>query len=129
MPNNSEISFLRAAVGLLSAAKKRSRCVSCSGVTRDRFRFSRDAPVFDLGALEELPEERVRDDVCSKRDCCPSSSAVGDSGGGGASVEADNGTSPGVLGDMDALGEDAVDSVTSGVSSAESYLRFGPRLR
>ena len=49
MPNRSEISLRRAAVGLLSDAKKRSRCASCSGVTRERLRFSRPS-----GLLEPL---------------------------------------------------------------------------
>ena len=40
IPSNSDISFLRAAVGLRSIAKKCSRWVSCSGVTRERLRFS-----------------------------------------------------------------------------------------
>jgi hypothetical protein len=40
MPSKSLISFLLAAVGLLSIEKKRSKWISCSGVTRERFRFS-----------------------------------------------------------------------------------------
>lgn len=40
MPSNSLISFLLAAVGLRSNAKSLSRWVNCSGVTRDRLRFS-----------------------------------------------------------------------------------------
>ena len=71
----------------------------------------------------------MRDAVCSKRDSCSPSAAVGDSGGGGASVEADNGASPGVLGDMDALGEEAVDSVTTETSSEGSYLTVDSRFR
>lgn len=40
MPSISLISLLRIAVGLLSVAKNLSRCASCSGVTRERLRFS-----------------------------------------------------------------------------------------
>ena len=125
MPSNSEISFRRAAVGLLSAAKKRSRWVNCSGVTRDLFRFSRCSPDFVLAAEDDdaVAERVVREEdapaVAPMPGSVSRSSAFGDSGGGGASVVADKGTSPGVLGDMEPLGEEAVDdSVMRDISSA-----------
>ena len=117
MPKSSEISLRRAAVGLLSAAKKRSRCVSCSGVTRDLLRFSRGSPVFDFEVA----------DRGSAVASILSSSFVGESGWG--SVRAERGTSPGVVGDIEALGEDAVSSVTRVISSAMLYLDDESRLR
>jgi hypothetical protein len=59
MPNKSLISFLLAAVGLLSIEKKRSRLMSCSGVTRERFRFS----------LSHFPPAPLTDfDLCGPED-------------------------------------------------------------
>ena len=48
---------------------------------------------------------------------------------GWASVKAERGASPGVVGDIEALGEDAVSSVTRAISSVTLYLEDGSRLR
>jgi len=60
MPSISLISFRLAAVGLRSMEKRRSRWESCSGVTRDRLRFSRSggAPPggADFGGLATVAE-------------------------------------------------------------------------
>ena len=122
MPKSSEISLRRAAVGLLSAAKKRSRCVSCSGVTRDLLRFSRGSPDLDFEV-----EAVAGADLDSVEPSPAPSSFDGDCGG--ASVAAERGVSPGVPGDIDALGEDAVDSVTRDISSPSPYLDEGSRSR
>lgn len=106
MPSSSAISLRRAAVGLRSAAKKRSRWVSCSGVTRERLRFSLESPDFLVGAEVDADDvERVR--------CGPdagslvSESMFGVSGG--ASADKDT-LSAGVFGDIEALGEDEDES-------------------
>ena len=125
MPNKSEISFLRAAVGLLSAAKKSSSCVSCSGVTLERLRFSRDSPDFAGADAEELARVRCTPDEGSRPD---EVSATGDSREG--SVEAERGAeSAGVRGDIEALGEGEEDSTSNAMSSSEPGLGFAPILR
>lgn len=130
MPSSSDISLRRAAVGLLSAMKKRSRWVSCSGVTRDRFRFSRGSRSPPLAAFDDA---RVRCGPEAGSFVVDAPSAV--SGESGApSEDADSGTlSAGVRGDMDGLGDEAEDSGTMATSSscAGSSLRagFGSMLR
>ena len=54
MPRSSLISRRRAAVGLLSMLKKRSRWTSWSGVTLDRFRFSLSPTILLLLLLVEI---------------------------------------------------------------------------
>lgn len=54
MPRSSLISRRRAAVGLLSMLKKRSRWTSWSGVTLERFRFSLSPTALLLLLLVEI---------------------------------------------------------------------------
>lgn len=131
MPSSSDISLRRAAVGLLSATKKRSRWVSCSGVTRERFRFSRGSRSPPLPAAFDAERVRWGPDAGSFVVDAPSA-VSGESGA--PSVDADSGTlSAGVRGDMDGLGDEAEDSATMATSSscAGSSLRagFGSMLR
>lgn len=100
------------AVGLLSAEKKRSRWASCSGVTRERLRFSLPSPDLEVGDRVARPRWGPEEGSLGK-------STSGESGEVAEARE----SSPGVGGDfVEAVWDEADELGRAEVSCSWSLL-------